>query len=186
MITSALAQQLREAQHVVVFTGAGASAESGIPTFRDALTGLWERFDPAQLATSEAFRTDPALCWGWYEWRRSKIIQAQPNEAHRAIAELASHVPKLTVVTQNVDDLHERAGNHDVIHLHGSLHSPRCIDCGQAYTLPLTSAPLHEDGGRIEPPRCSACNEYVRPGVVWFGEMLPEDAWSAGLAAAQE
>lgn len=186
MITSALAQQLREAQHVVVFTGAGASAESGIPTFRDALTGLWERFDPAQLATSEAFRTDPALCWGWYEWRRSKVIQAQPNEAHRAIAELASHVPKLTVVTQNVDDLHERAGNHDVIHLHGTLHSPRCIDCGQAYTLPLTSAPLHEDGGRIEPPRCSACNEYVRPGVVWFGEMLPEDAWSAGLAAAQE
>ncbi|WP_239646780.1 SIR2 family NAD-dependent protein deacylase [Pseudomonas syringae] len=95
------------------------------------------------------------------------------DEAHRAIAELASHVPKLTVVTQNVDDLHERAGNHDVIHLHGSLHSPRCIDCGQAYTLPLTSALLHEDGGRIEPPRCSACNEYVRLGVVWFVRCCP-------------
>lgn len=186
MITSALAQQLRETKHVVVFTGAGASAESGIPTFRDALTGLWERFDPAQLATSEAFRADPSLCWGWYEWRRHKVLQAQPNGAHLAIAELARHVPKLTVVTQNVDDLHERAGSQDVIHLHGSLHTPRCIDCGLAYTLPLTSDALPEGGSRIEPPRCRACDGCFRPGVVWFGEMLPEGAWSAGLAAAEE
>ncbi|MGQ8918129.1 SIR2 family NAD-dependent protein deacylase [Pseudomonas lundensis] len=184
MTTSTLAQQLREAKHIVVFTGAGASAESGIPTFRDALTGLWERFDPAQLATLEAFRADPSLCWGWYEWRRHKVLQAQPNGAHLAIAELAKHVPRLTVVTQNVDDLHERAGSLDVIHLHGSLHSPRCIDCGRAYTLPFTSEALPEGGSRIEPPRCSACDGYVRPGVVWFGEMLPEDAWCAGLAAA--
>jgi len=184
--TNALAQQLRTAQHVVVFTGAGASAESGIPTFRDALTGLWERFDPAQLATCEAFRADPALCWGWYEWRRQKVGQAKPNGAHLAIAELARHVPNLTVITQNVDDLHERAGSQDVIHLHGSLHSPRCIDCGQPYTLPLTSDALPEYGSRIEPLRCSACNGYVRPGVVWFGEMLPESAWNAGLAAAEE
>lgn len=91
--TSTLAQQLREAKDVVVFTGAGASAESGIPTFRDSLTGLWERFDPAQLATCEAFRTDPSLCWGWYEWRRHKVLQAQPNGAHLAISELAKHVP---------------------------------------------------------------------------------------------
>lgn len=186
MPISTLGQQLQEAQHVVVFTGAGASAESGIPTFRDALTGLWERFDPAQLATSEAFRADPSLCWGWYEWRRHKVLRAQPNGAHFAIAELANHVPRLTVVTQNVDDLHERAGSQNVIHLHGSLHSPRCIDCGKAYTLPLTSDALPVDGSRIEPPRCSACSGYVRPGVVWFGEMLPEDAWSAALAAAQE
>ncbi|MDY1047599.1 NAD-dependent deacylase [Pseudomonas coleopterorum] len=186
MTISTLAQQLREAQHVVAFTGAGASAESGIPTFRDALTGLWERFDPAQLATSEAFRSDPSLCWGWYEWRRQKVVQAQPNGAHFAIAELAKHVSRLTVVTQNVDDLHERAGSQDVIHLHGSLHSPRCIDCGKAYTLPLTTDALPEDGSRLDPPRCTACHGYVRPGVVWFGEMLPEDAWSAGLAAAEE
>ena len=185
MVTSTLAQRLRDARHVVVFTGAGASAESGIPTFRDALTGLWEHFNPAQLATSEAFRADPALCWGWYEWRRQKVAQAKPNGAHLAIAELARHVPNLTVITQNVDDLHERAGSRDVIHLHGRLHSPRCIDCGQPYTLPLTSDALPEDGSRIEPPRCSACSGYVRPGVVWFGEMLPEDAWSAGLAAAE-
>ncbi|MDD2032067.1 SIR2 family NAD-dependent protein deacylase [Pseudomonas sp. 39167] len=186
MGTYPVAQQLREAKHVVVFTGAGASAESGIPTFRDALSGLWERFDPAQLATPEALRADPSLCWGWYEWRRNKVIQARPNGAHVAIADLARHVPKLTVVTQNVDDLHERAGSLDVIHLHGSLHSPRCIDCGLAYTLPLTSDALPEDGSRIEPPLCSACSGYIRPGVVWFGEMLPEDAWSAGLAAAEK
>lgn len=186
MTTSALAKQLTDAQHVMVFTGAGASAESGIPTFRDALSGLWERFDPAQLATPEAFRADPSLCWGWYEWRRQRVEQAQPNGAHLAIAELAKYVPKLTVVTQNVDDLHERAGSQDVIHLHGSLHLPRCIDCGLAYTLPLTSDALPEDGSRIEPPRCSACSGCVRPGVVWFGEMLPEDAWTAGLAAAEE
>jgi len=136
--------------------------------------------------TPAAYRADPSLCWGWYEWRRLKVIQAQPNGAHRAIAELANHVPKLTVVTQNVDDLHERAGSRDVIHLHGSLHSPRCIDCGLAYTLPATSDALPEDGSRIEPPRCSACSGYVRPDVVWFGEMLPEDAWRAGLAAAEE
>ena len=179
MTTSTLDQQLRDARHVVVFTGAGASAESGIPTFRDALTGLWERFDPAQLATSEAFRADPALCWGWYEWRRNKVIQAQPNGAHYAIAELTRYVPKLTVVTQNVDDLHERAGSQHVIHLHGSLHSPRCIDCGLAYVFPLTSDVLPESGSRIEPPLCVACSGYIRPGVVWFGEMLPKDAWSA-------
>lgn len=95
-------------------------------------------------------------------------------------------MPKLTAVTQNVDDLHERAGGEDVIHLHGNLHSPRRIDCGQTHTLPRTSETLPEDGRRIEPPRCNACNRYVRPGVVWFGEMLPEDGWSAGLAAARE
>lgn len=96
MISSTLAQHLREAKHVVVFTGAGASAESGIPTFRDELSGLWEKFDPAQLATPEAFRADPSLCWGWYEWRRLKVIQAQPNGTHLAIAGLAKHVQKLT------------------------------------------------------------------------------------------
>lgn len=185
MTASTVAERLRGAQRVVVFTGAGASAESGIPTFRDTLTGLWERFNSAQLATSEAFRADPSLCWGWYEWRRNKVIRTQPNGAHLAVAELAGHVPKLTVVTQNVDDLHERAGSQDVIHLHGRLHSPRCIDCGRAHTLPLPSNALPEGGCRIEPPRCTACNGYVRPGVVWFGEMLPEDAWSAGLAAAE-
>ena len=132
MTPTPLAETLRSAQHVVVFTGAGVSAESGIPTFRDALTGLWERFDASSLATAEAFRADPALVWGWYEWRRMKVLQAKPNPAHLAIAELARHVPRLTLVTQNVDDLHERAGSREVIHLHGSLHQPRCFDCGHS------------------------------------------------------
>ncbi|MDR7283153.1 NAD-dependent SIR2 family protein deacetylase [Pseudomonas corrugata] len=152
MFIKLIAKRLQETKHVVVFTGAGVSAESGIPTFRDALTGLWERFDPAQLATAEAFRTDPNVCWDWYEWRRRKVLQAPPNQAHLAIAELANHVPKLTVVTQNVDDLHERAGSKGVIHLHGSLHSPRCIDCDNAHEAPLPSVELSEDGGRLEPP----------------------------------
>lgn len=121
------AQRLREAKYIVVFTGAGASAESGIPTFRDALTRLWKRFDPAQLATPEAFRADPSLCWGWYERRRRKVLQAQPNGAHLDIAKLARHLHKLTVVTQNVGDLHERAGSQDVVHPHGWLHSPGVI-----------------------------------------------------------
>src|SRR5690349_23764247 len=102
----ALRAKLRTAEHVVVFTGAGVSAESGIPTFRDAQTGLWARFDPSELATPGAFARDPALVWGWYESRRGKVMRAEPNPAHRAIAALASRVSKLTLVTQNVDDLH--------------------------------------------------------------------------------
>ncbi|WP_349975391.1 NAD-dependent deacylase [Pseudomonas sp. WHRI 8519] len=184
MPLSTIVKLLQEAKHVVIFTGAGVSAESGIPTFRDALTGLWSRFDPAKLATAEAFREDPSLCWGWYESRRLKVLQAQPNAAHLAIAELAKHVPKLTVLTQNVDDLHERAGSRDVIHLHGSLHSPRCIDCGNAHMAPLSSDELPVDGCRLEPPRCEVCHGYIRPGVVWFGEMLPDEAWDAAFAAS--
>lgn len=106
MIPSSLLSALRSARHVVVFTGAGVSAESGIPTFRDALTGLWERFDPGELATADAFRRDPALVWGWYEWRRMKVLQARPNPAHMAIAELAGHVPQLTLITQNLSLIH--------------------------------------------------------------------------------
>lgn len=179
------ARHLREAGHVLVFTGAGVSAESGIPTFRDALTGLWERFDPAALATAEAFARDPALVWGWYEWRRAKVLAAQPNAAHRAIAELASLVPKLTVVTQNVDDLHERAGSQDVLHLHGSLHAPRCFNCARPHALSHAPIDLAEDGQRIEPPHCLHCNGLIRPGVVWFGESLPEQAWREAMAAAE-
>ena len=180
------AQRLRDASHVVVFTGAGVSAESGIPTFRDALTGLWERFDPAVLATADAFRNDPALVWGWYEWRRSKVLAAKPNPAHLAVAELARLVTRLTVITQNVDDLHERAGCHGVIHLHGSLHSPRCFACARPYKGTTDQLSEPADGRRIEPPRCRHCNGKVRPGVVWFGESLPEQAWREALAAVRD
>ena len=176
---------LQAARHVVVFTGAGVSAESGIATFRDSLTGLWGRFDAEALATPEAFRRDKELVWGWYEWRRMQVLRALPNPAHFAIAELARHVPRLTVVTQNVDDLHERAGSVGVLHLHGSLHQPRCFDCGHLHALPSAPPDEPEGGRRLRPPRCLQCGGPVRPGVVWFGESLPQDVLEAAFAAAQ-
>jgi NAD-dependent deacetylase len=185
-ISRQLATALSSAKRVVVFTGAGVSAESGIPTFRDELTGLWKQFDPSELATPKAFSRDPALVWGWYEWRRMKVLQAQPNPAHVAIAELARRLPKLTVITQNVDALHERAGSTGVIHLHGSLHEPRCFACGRPYLLGADIPVEPEDGRRVEPPRCLKCNGKVRPGVVWFGEMLPEMATHVAFEAASE
>lgn len=185
MTIETIVRRLKDCRHVVVFSGAGTSAESGIPTFRDALTGLWENFDASRLATAQAFRADPSLVWGWYEWRRLKVVQAQPNPAHTAIADLAKHVPHLTVITQNVDDLHERAGSQDVVHLHGSLHSPRCIDCSTPFLEALPEGSMPEGGLRIDPPHCCTCSGLVRPGVVWFGEMLPEAQWSAGLTAAE-
>ncbi len=186
MMPASLIASLRTASHIAVFTGAGVSAESGIATFRDSLTGLWERFDAASLATPEAFQADPALVWGWYEWRRMQVLQAQPNPAHQAIAELARHVPRLTLITQNVDDLHERAGSPGVIHLHGSLHTPRCFRCGKAPATSLGTPDEPEGGRRLEPPRCSACEGPLRPGVVWFGESLPVDALNAAYEAARD
>ena len=185
-IPQALIVALQQAKHVVVFTGAGVSAESRIATFRDALTGLWQRFNAEDLATPEAFRRDEELVWGWYEWRRMQVLRSHPNPAHFAIAALANHVPKLTVVTQNVDDLHERAGSAGVLHLHGSLHSPRCIACGRAHILP-PGIPDEPDGGRrLCPPRCHHCGGAVRPGVVWFGEELPVKELSRAFSAASE
>lgn len=174
---------IENTQHLVVFTGAGVSAESGVPTFRDALTGLWENFDPEALATPEAFEQDPAFVWGWYEWRRKLLLEVQPNPAHLAIAELAKRVPKFTLITQNVDDLHERAGSTDVLHLHGSLFAPRCFDCSSAYQF--TAAPKHTVEQAITPPQCSSCSGHIRPGVVWFGESLPETEFKAAFEAVQ-
>ncbi|GAA3958523.1 SIR2 family NAD-dependent protein deacylase [Actinoplanes auranticolor] len=165
---------LAGARRVVIFTGAGVSAESGIPTFRDALTGLWQRFDAQSLATPEAFRADPALVWGWYEWRRSAVGRARPNPAHVAVAAVEALRPGTVVITQNVDDLHERAGSAAPVHLHGSLFAPRCFDCGHPAPLPAGPADEPVDGRRLDPPRCTACAGPVRPGVVWFGEALPE------------
>lgn len=176
---------LRQANHVVVFTGAGVSAESGIPTFRDALTGLWARYNPLDLANPDAFERDPALIWSWYEWRRMQLQQTHPNPAHEAIAHLATRVPRLTLVTQNVDDLHERAGSNGVIHLHGNLHSPRCSVCATPHIAdPNENDQVIEEGFRIEPPICQQCSSPVRPGVVWFGESLPERAFQQAFDAA--
>lgn len=181
-IPVAVKQAVRDARHLVVFTGAGVSAESGVHTFRDALTGLWARFDPMQLATPEAFRRDPALVWGWYEWRRQLLLGVEPNPAHHAIAKLERRLPRVTLITQNVDDLHERAGSTNVLHLHGSIFAPRCFDCGRPHEFDAAPAMASEQA--LEPPRCSACNGLVRPGVVWFGEALPEGALDAAFAAA--
>ncbi len=167
----------------MVFTGAGVSAESGVHTFRDALTGLWENFDPMQLATPEAFLRDPALVWGWYEWRRQLLLNVEPNPAHRAIARLEQQIPKLTLITQNVDDLHERAGSSNVLHLHGSIFSPLCFDCSLPYQF--SGAPQLDQEQKVEPPTCSKCNALIRPGVVWFGEALPETALRHAFAAAE-
>src|SRR5690606_20693717 len=126
-IPAALIDRLQEAKRVLVFTGAGVSAESGIATFRDRNTGLWERFDAHDLATPSAFMRQPALVWGWYEWRRAALARAEPNPAHLAISRLGHILPDLCVVTQNVDDLHERAGSKQVVHLHGNLAQARCM-----------------------------------------------------------
>lgn len=177
------ADLLSRAGRVVIFTGAGVSAESGIPTFRDALTGLWAQFDPRRLATPEAFGDDPALVWGWYEWRRAAVERVQPNAGHRALAAIEERAPECVVVTQNVDDLHERAGSHDPIHLHGSLFAPRCSACGRPWAV---SSPAPAIEGRLTPPACDHCGAPIRPGVVWFGEALPADAFEAAVAAAAD
>lgn len=176
---------MRGARNVVVFTGAGVSAESGIPTFRDALTGLWERFDAEALATPEAFRRNPALVWGWYEWRRMQVMRAQPNAAHRAIAQLEQRAGRFTLITQNVDDLHERAGSRSPLRLHGSLFAPRCFDCDEPAPVAPPAPGEPESGREQAPPRCARCGGPVRPGVVWFGEPLPEAAIARAFEAAQ-
>ncbi|GAA1838561.1 NAD-dependent deacylase [Luedemannella flava] len=181
------AAALREARRVVVFTGAGISAESGVPTFRDDLTGLWARFDPAQLATPEAFHEDPDLVWGWYEWRRARVRRAEPNAGHRATAAIERLIPDTVVITQNVDDLHERAGSRGPVHLHGSLFAPRCV-AEPAHPAAFPDADDEPtdpgEGRRIPPPTCVHCGALVRPGVVWFGEALPEAALATAVEAA--
>ena len=185
VLPAAALQRLREARHLVVLTGAGISAESGIPTFRDAMTGLWATFDPAQLATREGFLADPPLVWGWYVWRHAMVAGSAPNAGHRALAELAGRRRRFTLVTQNVDDLHERAGSRDVVRLHGSLGAARCLLCSRPHTMPALTLPA-ADGSRIEPPRCPDCGGLVRPGVVWFGEHLPTDALARAQAVADD
>jgi NAD-dependent deacetylase len=175
---------LARARRVVVLTGAGVSAESGVPTFRDALTGLWRRFDAQALATAEAFRADPDLVWGWYEWRRGVVGRARPNPAHTAIAAIEARLPGTVLITQNVDDLHEQAGSRAPVHLHGSLFAPRCFDCGHPAPPPDGPADEPAEGRRLRPPVCLRCSGLVRPGVVWFGEALPEAALEAAVEAA--
>jgi NAD-dependent deacetylase len=180
-----VAQLLRQAKHVAILTGAGISAESGIPTFRDLLTGLWERFEASDLASREAYRRDKELVWGWYEWRRMKVLLSEPNPGHLAIAGLATIVPKCTLITQNVDDLHERAGSQEVLHVHGSLHAPRCLTCGRPFQFAAGIPDEPEGGRRIKPPICLHCGGNIRPGVVWFNEGLSPIIWGQAERAVQ-
>ena len=167
------AERLAAAELVVVSSGAGMSRESGIPTFRDALEGLWAQFDPQDLATEPAFRRDPTRVWSWYAWRRQHIAAAEPNPGHHAVVQLERLLPRLVVVTQNVDGLHGRAGSTDVVELHGSLLRAKCLDRGHPYAGEL---PVYHEGDEQPPPPCPSCGSPLRPDVVWFGEMLPEAA----------
>jgi NAD-dependent deacetylase len=168
---------LRAARSVTVLTGAGISAESGLPTFRDQLTGLWAKFNPRELATPQAFRHNPRLVWEWYAIRRQAVAQANPNPGHQALVELERHVPKFVLVTQNVDGLHQRAGNTKVTELHGNIARTKCFD---EDTI-VESWPPTED----IPPHCPHCGGLLRPDVVWFGEMLPEEALETAIHAAR-
>jgi NAD-dependent deacetylase len=167
--------RLRAAQHVVALTGAGISAESGVPTFRDAQTGLWAKYRAEDLATPEAFRKDPALVWNWYAWRRSLTAEARPNPGHRALVTLEQMVPRFTLLTQNVDGLHVMAGSREVIELHGNLQRTLCFDEGTEVTSFGHTGEL--------PPRCPRCGGLLRPGVVWFGESVPREELSRAEGA---
>ena len=174
---------LAGAERIAVLTGAGISAESGVPVFRGP-GGLWRQYRPEELATPGAFARDPRLVWEWYDWRRSVVAQAEPNAGHLALAELERRTKDFTLITQNVDGLHERAGSRRVLKLHGDLWTLRCTGCGAERvdgTVPLPELP----------PRCAlrlrsgqACGGLLRPGVVWFGESLPADALEQAMAAA--
>jgi NAD-dependent deacetylase len=176
---AAAARALSQARRVTVLTGAGMSAESGVPTFRDAQTGLWSRFDPSQLASEAGFRADPPLVWRWYGERRAGVQRAAPNAGHLALAQAAGRYARLAIVTQNVDGLHQRAGSTDVTELHGRILRTRCLaQCGF----------VEDDPSRLppgEPPRCPRCGDWLRPGVVWFGEMLDAVALTAAEDAVR-
>jgi NAD-dependent deacetylase len=174
-VPQAVVDAVAGASHVCVLTGAGVSAESGVPTFRDAQSGLWAKYNPQDLATPTAFEDNPELVWRWYRWRRQLVSGVSPNAGHYALVELAARKSGFTLITQNVDGLHHRAGSDKVVEYHGNLFANRCFqgDCdisGANLELPV--------------PRCPQCGGNVRPGVVWFGEPIPPAAMDAASAAA--
>jgi NAD-dependent deacetylase len=179
-VTLRLVHQVREwlkhARSIAVLTGAGVSAESGVPTFRGN-NGLWKQYRAEDLATPGAFARDPKLVWEWYDWRRGLIAQAKPNAGHRALVDLEQRVSSFTLITQNVDGLHDLAGSRNVLEVHGSIWNLRCTKCQRECTDRRT--PLPEI-----PPKCE-CGALLRPGVVWFGESLPPKIWQNAEAAAR-
>ena len=164
------------AESIAVLTGAGISAESGVPTFRGS-EGLWRRFRPEDLATPKAFARDPNLVWEWYDWRRGLVAKAHPNPGHKALAELETRQAKFTLITQNVDGLHDSAGSKNILKLHGDIWHIRCTQCAKSWhdpSVPLTKIPPHCD-----------CGALARPDIVWFGEALPVGVWNRAFRAVQ-
>jgi NAD-dependent deacetylase len=176
-IPSDLVNLLRSAQSVTILTGAGISAESGIPTFRDSQTGMWAKYNPQELATPQAFEQNPDLVLDWYRWRRHLVAQSQPNPGHLALTILEQHIPNVTLITQNVDGLHFRAGSRNILELHGSLQRMRCSDTSCGFTLP--------DWPDEVRPHCPQCGALLRPDVVWFGEMLDPRVLDQALRASR-
>lgn len=164
---------LEGSRRVRALTGAGVSAESGVPTFRGH-DGLWKKFRPEELATPEAFARDPKLVWEWYDWRRGLIAKTRPNPGHRALVELEKSVRDFWLITQNVDGLHQLAGSERILPLHGNIWELRCLGCGKSGED--RRAPLPE-----LPPECGECGAMLRPGVVWFGEGLPQETLSKSI-----
>ncbi len=180
MSLQSAADLIRSASVIAVLTGAGVSKESGVPTFRDAMDGIWSQYDPLELATPDAFRRNPQRVWDWYQFRRGLVRVARPNPGHYALAELARRYP-LYLVTQNVDDLHEQAGSIGVIHLHGNIAQTKCsAHCQGDPTLVET----YDEAA--SPPPCPHCGAWLRPNVVWFHEALPAEALSAAAQACQK
>jgi NAD-dependent deacetylase len=172
-----LIDNLKSSQKVVALTGAGISAESGVPTFRDAQTGLWAQYDPLQLATPESFQSNPRLVWDWYTWRRELISKSSPNPGHYALVKLESFFPEFLLVTQNVDGHHQTAGSQRVIELHGNIFRTKCSQDGRVIPEGVKTTGT--------PPRCPDCGSYLRPDVVWFGENLPKNALETAIEAAR-
>lgn len=172
---------LNNAQRICILTGAGISAESGIPTFRDKQTGLWENFRAEDLASIDSFERDPELVWSWYQWRRGEVKEKLPNPAHQALATWQAQASELghdiSLITQNVDDLHEQAGSQ-ATHLHGELWKNHCSVCGKTHEADIDTA-------TTELVACTSCGGKVRPSIVWFGEMLPQEAWQTAQQAAE-
>jgi len=168
---------LRKAKRVAALTGAGVSQESGLRTFRDAQTGLWSQYRPTELASPEAFKRDPKLVWDWYAMRCEKVREVSPNPGHYALVEMAHHIPDFSLITQNVDNLHRKAGSPHVIELHGNLQRVRCSSCGQR------AEAWNDANGDV--PRCESCGSLLRPDVVWFGESLPRAELEAAVEAAR-
>jgi len=174
-----LLERLGKAGHVMVLSGAGMSAESGIPTFRDAQTGIWAKYRAEDLATPEAFAANPGRVWRWYEERRSMVKAAYPHAGHQALVMLESLVPGMSLVTQNVDGLHQRAGSNNVTELHGNILRSKCHVTGR-----LIGAEWLSDATQVPPPSPYLAGAYARPDVVWFGEVLPSEALESAMADA--